>query len=106
MNSIIRDRRKMILRIAEQLQEHFNLNTQTMKSWDIDEACEIIDTELPQTYDEMEAEFNTASTYVEVNRIGKPSVLSQLREVLEITDDKIPLIEVVKAAIEKLNANK
>lgn len=102
MNPITRARRKLILRIAEVLQGHFNLDTQTMKTWDIDEACEIIDTELPATYDKMEAEFNTASTYVEVDRIGKPTVLSQLREALGITDKKIPLIEIIKYAIERL----
>lgn len=96
--TLLEVRRGLCLDIAEQLESTFGLVR--VPSWDVDKAADLIDSHLPDTYDEAELRSKEAEEYIQETlpqREG-PSLGERLREALGFHAGA-PLRDVLEAAI-------
>lgn len=87
MRTLLEARKGMCLDIAEQLEAHFGLRP--FPRWDVNEAAELIDSRLPDTYDEAELRAKETDDAIADLRPQpqKPSVMDKLRAALGHTKD-------------------
>lgn len=104
LKDVIRRRRNLCLNIAEVIQQHFNLS---ISDYDSDEAAKLIDTMIPLTNLEAEAEMEEFHQDLKAKNIipKGPGLASLLKEALGYhkgTDLKI----ILNKAIEIINLHK
>lgn len=101
--SILTLRRRWCLEMAEQLHGYFNLGRRYNNDWDDDKAAKLIESFLPDTWDEAIAYSHEIDQLVQtVAKTVQPqdtSLGAQLRNALGF-DDSAPLKLVLEAAIE------
>ncbi len=107
MNELIRLRRKLALDIAEQLKLSFIRDRRFMD--DEDAIAEVIETTLPLSYAEAQAEWDEMKKAEEIEAPRKPSALKgvfdQLREALGL-DETVSITGVMKSALERIEKRK
>lgn len=103
-NELLRKRRALCLRIAEQLERQYDLRR---TDWDTDEAGHLIEGLLPMTYAEEEAFQEEAREELErlpprQEKIQGHSLNLRLREALGLMDVQVSLQQVLLAALERI----
>ena len=106
--SILTLRRRWCLEMAEQLEGHFEIEHMRMSSWDRDKAAKLIESFLPDTWDEALAYADEMDRQIDVVTITvnpPPGLTTQLRDALGFHQGA-PLRKVLEAAIECAKAAK
>lgn len=98
--TLLERRRGLCLRIAEAIDDHFDLSGLPGRHavYDRDEAAHLIDDLLPMTYAEAEAEMAETAAMMPLRPPG-PSLPDQLRAALGLTKD-VPLTQLLQSAID------